>query len=288
MPGEFPDQIGAGAPNQSYHGGLGAVHPLVRRMAGPIRIFSLVCASLFVLGQNGPGHPLVPEEKAAKPESDAKSPVIVVGFVGGFVRHDNMVHSGVQLAAHLREAYPSGVHVEVFENRRREKAHREILSFLDTDHDGTLSAEEKQKARIIIYGISWGGSETVELAKELEKENIPVLLTIQVDSIAKTRENDEVIPANVGEAANFYQPNGLFHGQPKIRAADAKRTRILGNFRFDYKSKSIRCDKYPWYDRIFFKYHTEIECDPAVWNQVEFLIRSKLLHAAVEDLAADN
>lgn len=251
-------------------------------MGKSIPIFLVVCASLFVLGQDGPAGGVAPQE------SDAKPPVIVVGFVGGFVRHDNMVHSGVQVAAHLREAYPSGVHVEVFENRRREKAHREILSFLDTDHDGTLSAEEKQKARIIIYGISWGASETVELARELEKDGIPVLLTVQVDSIAKVRENDEVIPANVREAVNFYQPNGLFHGQPQIRAADGTRTRILGNFRSSYKSKSIRCDKYPWYDRIFFKYHTEIECDPAVWNKVEFLIRSKLLHAAVEDLAVDD
>jgi hypothetical protein len=97
-----------------------------------------------------------------------------------------------------------------------------------------------------------------------------------VDSIAKIGENDELIPANVSEAANFYQPNGVLHGQPKIRAADEARTRILGNFRFDYKLKSIRCDKYPWYDRVFAKSHTEIECDPAVWNQVETLIRSKL------------
>ncbi len=199
-----------------------------------------------------------------------------------------MVHSGVQLAAHLREAYPSGVYVEVFENRRREIAHRKILSILGADHDGKLSDEEKENARIIIYGMSWGGSETVTLARELEKENIPVLLTVQVDSVAKVRQNDGIIPANVREAVNFYQPNGFLHGRPEIRAADGTRTRILGHFRFDYKSKSIRCDKYPWYDRFFAKYHTEIECDPAVWNQVESLIRSKLLHAAVEDLALDN
>jgi len=99
---------------------------------------------------------------------------------------------------------------------------------------------------------------------------------VQVDSVAKIRENDEVIPANVGEAVNFYQTDGLLHGQSRIRAADEKRTRILGNFRFEYKSKDIRCEKYPWYDKVFAKYHTEIECDPAVWSQVESLIRSKL------------
>src|SRR5215813_9804933 len=80
------------------------------------------------------------------------SPVIVIGFVGGFVRHDDLVHSPVQLAARLREDYPTGVYVEVFENRRREDARQKILWLLDANQDGTLAAEEKQHARIIIYG----------------------------------------------------------------------------------------------------------------------------------------
>src|SRR5215472_17333271 len=50
-------------------------------------------------------------------------PAAVIGFVGGFVKHDNAVHSEVQLAARLRQDYLSGVQVEVFENHRREKAH---------------------------------------------------------------------------------------------------------------------------------------------------------------------
>jgi len=206
----------------------------------------------------------------------AKPPVIVVGFVGGFVAHDYMVHSVVQLGAHLRETHPSGVFVKVFLFFYWYGAHREILKILDTDHDGTLSDEEKKKAQIIIYGMSWGGSEAVSLAKELDGDHIPVLLTIQVDSVAKIRQNDQIIPANVGEAVNFYQSDGLLRGQPKIRAADEKRTRIIGNFRFDYKSKNIKCDKYPWFLRLFAKYHTRIECDAAVWSQVESLISAKL------------
>jgi hypothetical protein len=253
-----------------------------------IQTLVIACSALIVMGQNVPT-PVSTENGATAPStrkddaklspenSGTKPPVIVIGFVGGFISHDNMVHSEVQVAARLRGAYSAGgVHVEVFENHRREFAHRQILSILDADHDGTLSAEEKQKARIVIYGMSWGASETVTLAKELEKDGIPVLLTIQVDSVAKRRQNDAVIPTNVGEAINFYQPNGLLHGQSKIRAADDKRTHILGNFRFDYKRKPISCDEYPWYLRFFAKNHTEIECDPAVWNQVESLIRSKL------------
>jgi hypothetical protein len=204
------------------------------------------------------------------------SPVIVIGFVGGFVKHDNAAHSEVQLATRIRQDYPSGVQVEVFENHRREKAHEEILRLLDIHNNGSLSGEEKQQARVIIYGHSWGASETVALARELEEDGIPVQLTIQVDSISKADQNDTLIPANVRQAANFYQTNGLLHGQPEIRAADAAHTQIIGNFRFDYKAHPVSCPGYPWFGRLFMKSHIEIECDPTVWSQVESLIRSQL------------
>ncbi len=204
------------------------------------------------------------------------SPAIVIGFVGGFVRSDAMAHSEVQVAAHLRRDYPSGVYAEVFENHHREMARAEIVRLVDANHDGTLSGEEKRRARIFLYGHSWGASELVVLARELESAGLPVLLTIQVDSIAKPGENDRVIPANVSEAANFYQADGLVRGQRQIRAADPARTRILGNFLSDYKTNPIDCKEYPWYDRFFMRSHIEIECDPKVWNQVESLIRVRL------------
>jgi hypothetical protein len=204
------------------------------------------------------------------------SPFIVMGFVGGFVKHDAMVHSAVQLASHLRRDYPSGVYTEAFENHHGGKAYLQIVRLLDTDRDGRLSAEEKRNARIILYGHSWGASEVVTLARELGREGIPVLLTIQVDSVAKPGENDRIIPANVAEAANFYQLNGFLHGQTRIRAADPARTRIIGNFLLDYKASPIHCKEYPWYDRLFMKAHIQIECDPRVWAQVESLIDSRL------------
>jgi hypothetical protein len=247
-----------------------------------ILIFLLLCAWTGVTrAQNATVTSLSLNEPGGKAGS-AKAPVIVVGFVGGFVRHDNAAHSPVQLASRIRDGYPSGVQVEVFENRRREQAYQEILKLLDADHDGRLSEEEKRGAQIIIYGMSWGGSETVALARELGQQKIPVRLTIQVDSVAKVGQNDSVIPANVAEAANFYQAEGLLHGQAEIRAEDGKSTRILGNYRFAYGDKTLKCESYPWYDRAFMKYHTEIECDPAVWKQVEALIRSKLPPTATQ------
>ena len=212
-------------------------------------------------------------------EVSAAPPVIVVGFLGGFIKHDNLVHSEVQLAARLRKEYPAGVDVETFESYRGEKARQKILELLDTDHDGTLTAEEKQDAQIILYGHSWGASESITLARQLKKDGIPVLLTIQVDSVSKIGQNDGVIPTNVAQAANFYQPSGIVHGKREIRPADPAHTRIIGNFRFDYHASPYSCNAYPWFDRLLAKRHTQIECDPKVWDQVESLIRSNIVLA---------
>ena len=209
--------------------------------------------------------------------ASAPSPtVIVIGFVGGFVHHNDKVHQEVQLANHLSKDYPSRMEVRIFENHSGRQAYQEVLRLLDGDHDGNLSAEEKSKARIILYGHSWGASEAVTLARTLQKDSVDVLLTIQVDSVSKPGADDKFIPANVAQAINFYQLDGLLHGQRQIVAVDPLRTRILGNIQLDYKTNPIKCDGYPWYARMFMKPHIEIESDPKVWNQVEHLIRSKL------------
>ena len=239
-------------------------------MLPSIVVFVFFSAAVRTPGQRISAHP-VPATK-----SSTKPPAIVIGFVGGFVAHDNPVHSEVQLAARLRKEYPAGVDVETFESYRGEKAQKEIQKLLDTNHDGTLTVEERQNARIVIYGHSWGGSQAVYLARALEKEGIPVLLTLQVDSVSRPGADDTTIPANVAQAANFYQSHGLIRGHHDIRAANPARTRIVGNFQFDYESSPLKCSEYPWYDRIFVKAHTQIECDPMIWNQVESLIRSNL------------
>jgi hypothetical protein len=204
------------------------------------------------------------------------SAVIVIGFVGGFVKQTNSVHSEVQLAMRLRSDYPSGVQVRMFENRQGRQAQQEVLRLLDSNHDGVLSAQEKLDAHISIYGHSWGASETVTLARALGAQGIPVSLVVLVDSVRKPGEHNETIPANVAEAVNFYQTSGLLHGLAEIRAADASRTEILGNFKVDYTANKVDCEGYRWYARMFMKPHIEIESDPGVWRRVESLIRSKL------------
>ena len=163
------------------------------------------------------------------------TPYILVGFAGGFVRHDDLHHGPVQLAERIRQGLPKNASIQVFENRHRKAAYKSIIELLDTNHDGILSDAEKAQAHIILFGHSWGASAVVMLARELDRAGIPVLLTVQVDSVAKPWQRDKVIPENVAAAVNFYQPHGLIHGRSQIVAADDSKTQILGNYRFDYQ-----------------------------------------------------
>ena len=211
---------------------------------------------------------------ATQPSS--KISYILVGFAGGFVRHDNPHHGPVQLAQRLRQEAPSGTYVGVFENRHRRRAYGTILRLLDRDHNGALSDQEKSEARVILFGHSWGASAVVLLARELDRLGIPVLLTVQVDSVAKLWQHDGVIPDNVSAAVNFYQPHGLVHGRAQIKAKDESKTQILGNYRFDYRQTPVQCEGTSWFDRTFTPSHMQSQCDPQIWNRVENLVRERM------------
>jgi pimeloyl-ACP methyl ester carboxylesterase len=201
---------------------------------------------------------------------------IVVGFAGGFVRHDNPHHGPVKLAQRIRQDLPKGDSIQVFENRHRKTAYKTILRLLDINHDGVLSNQEKSQARIILFGHSWGASAVVMLSRELDRAGIPVLLTVQIDSVAKPWQSDGIIPENVAAAVNFYQPHGLVHGRAQITAADNSKTQILGNYRFDYQKAPVQCTGASWFQRVFTPSHMQSECDPRLWSQVEGLVRQRM------------
>ena len=201
---------------------------------------------------------------------------IVIGFLGGFANRGDINHPEVWFAKYLRERYSSAVYAEVFSNHQAEAALHDVFSLLDTDCDGTLTESEKQNARIILYGHSWGASETVAFARQLGKRDVPVLLTVQIDIIAKPGQKPIEIPSNVKQAVNFYQSAGLLHGHARIVATDPVRTKIIGNFRMTYRNHSVDCGNFPWFARTFNKPHHEIENDSRVWEQVNSLIDTDL------------
>jgi pimeloyl-ACP methyl ester carboxylesterase len=208
--------------------------------------------------------------------SAAERPLIVIGFMGGNVRASNLIHREATVAEELQQRYPERLHAAVFANHDWQKALRTVLQLLDATGHGEPSAAEKNAARIVIYGHSWGASETVTLARRLNQLRIPVLLTIQVDSVEKSNEDDRSIPPNVRQAVNFYQTEGLLHGRSLIAAMDPTQTTILGNYQSSYRDHPVACPDFPWFARTFMKPHIEIENDPTVWSKVETLIRTQM------------
>jgi pimeloyl-ACP methyl ester carboxylesterase len=219
-------------------------------------------------------------------DTTAAPSTIVIGFVGGFVRHDNPHHGPVQLAQQIQRTVPKETFVRVFENRRRKRAYDTVVRLLDTNHDGVLSSEEKARARIILFGHSWGAAAAVLLARDLRRQGVPVLLTVQVDSVAKLWQDDSVIPDNVAEAVNFYQPHGIVHGRAQITAADPAKTAILGNYRIDYKKTPVECPEASWLEHVLTSGHMQSECDPHVWSQIETMVRQRLVSPGVSPSAA--
>jgi hypothetical protein len=213
---------------------------------------------------------------AAVISGSAAPQTIVVGFMGGKASHDDGIRNELIISNRLRASYPKDVHFAIFENRRLEEAYQSVLQMLNNAPGHPMSDQQKSRARIILYGHSWGASAAVTLADKLQKDGIPVLLTIQVDSIEKHGQDDSVIPDNVARAINFYQPDGLLHGRREIRAANPARTQILGNFRYTYKDAPAECNAYPWFERVFIKTHIASECDPVLWQRIEGLIRESL------------
>ena len=93
------------------------------------------------------------------------------------------------------------------------------------------------------------------------------MLTVQIDSVGV---RDDIVPANVESAANFYQHDPLtIQGRKKIRAADPTRTRILENLEKSYFFQPMNDTKGEWARWTFGGSHAKMEHDPAVWRQVE-------------------
>jgi hypothetical protein len=97
--------------------------------------------------------------------------------------------------------------------------------------------------------------------------DVPVLLTLQVDSVGR---GDKLIPSNVARAANLFQRDDVFiKGEREIRPEDPSRTTIIGNFKFSYSGQKIDLSEVSWLKRLLQTAHTKMDHDPKVWAFVE-------------------
>ena len=200
--------------------------------------------------------------------------ILIIGFLGGREPWDNDKRPVRKLALKLRSLNLPEVYVETVENKKRDLALQLIENAFDRNRDGQFDEQERASARLILYGQSFGGAAVVKLAQQLKQLGIPILLTVQVDSVGR---GDQLIPANVKRAANLYQRNGLIiKGEKEIRAEAPDQTLILANTQFDYHNKNIDISEVSWTKKIFRVAHTKMEYDPEVWTKVEELILNEI------------
>ncbi len=143
---------------------------------------------------------------------------LILGFIGGREDWNNEREGVRRLALKLESLNLPHCYVETVENKRRSLALHLIQEAFDRNGNKVLDSGETQSVRLIVYGQSFGGAAVVKFARELQKWNVPLLLTVQIDSVGR---NDAAIPSNVKYAANLFQRNGTFiQGEPKIYAED--------------------------------------------------------------------
>jgi hypothetical protein len=196
---------------------------------------------------------------------------LVLGFVGGRARWDAENRWVRKVALALRN---DGYRVETAENSKKGLALRLIVEAFDRDGDGAVDLAEANHTRLFIFGHSFGGAATLELARRLDGLHLPVQLTIQIDSVGS---NDGLVPPNVRQAANLYQRGGWFiRGEAPIRAADPARTEILGDWRYDYSDSDIDLSGLAWFKRLFQTAHLRMGNDPAMWAVVRQLLSVQL------------
>ena len=196
--------------------------------------------------------------------------ILIIGIMGGREPWNNDARNVRKLALKLRSMNDPEICVETVENKKRSLAVELINNAFDRNRDGKLDERERASIRLILYGQSFGGAAVVKLARQLKKIDVPVALTLQVDSIGR---DDRVIPSNVARAVNLFQRNGWFiRGEPEIHAEDPARTTIIGNFKYDYSHKQVDVSRVPFMKKAFRVAHTRMEYDPDVWTKVEELI----------------
>lgn len=199
---------------------------------------------------------------------------LVIGFMGGREAWNNDRRGVRKLALTLRAMNLPGVHVETIENTKREIALDLVRRAFDRNGDGRLDDRERAGSKVIVYGQSFGGAAVVKFARQLQALDVPIALTVQVDSVGW---GDAIIPANVARALNLYQRDGFtVRGEPEIRAEDPSRTMILGNLRYTYADKEVDLSDVTWLKRTLQRAHTKMDHDPEVWAEVESAVMRTL------------
>jgi hypothetical protein len=174
---------------------------------------------------------LAATERANSSDSNAaphpNCSMVYAGFVGA-LETSNHKHSGVvQIRDILQSPEYSDVCAASFIPISWTSGRDWILTHFPSQ-PGPLTAQEAASCpRVILVGHSTGGWAMLSVARALRAKNIPVELTIQIDSVGVT---DYTIPRNVKYSAIFHAWDALvFMTTKSIKLEDPTHTTIVAN-----------------------------------------------------------
>jgi pimeloyl-ACP methyl ester carboxylesterase len=132
--------------------------------------------------------------------NDVNCRIIYLGFVGALEPANNKNSGVVQIRETLQgKEYPD-VCARSYSPYVWANGRDWLLSHFPS-HTGVLTPfEQSNSPKVILIGHSMGGWAMVSVARELRTRNIPVELTIQIDSVGLA---DATLPRNVKTAAIF-------------------------------------------------------------------------------------
>jgi hypothetical protein len=151
--------------------------------------------------------------------------ILYLGFVGALEPAGNKNSGVVQIRKTLQGKDYSDVCANSFSPYTWTDGRDWLLKHFPA-HAGPLSpAELEQSPKVILVGHSMGGWAMLSVARELRSRDIPVELTIQMDSVGIT---DYTIPRNVKCAAIFHANDVLMFMTTKhVRLEDPQHTKML-------------------------------------------------------------
>lgn len=180
--------------------------------------------SLLLSAPEGAAHPL---EASSVEERSRSCKIVYAGFVGAMEPAGHKNSGVVQIRDTLRGPGYSDVCAESFIPLAWNSGLNWILKHFPS-HSGPLTPEELAAApSVILVGHSTGGWAMLAVARDLRDKNIPVELTIQIDSVGFT---DYTVPRNVKFGAIFYAWDALMLMTTKsLRTEDPAHTKIVAN-----------------------------------------------------------
>jgi hypothetical protein len=187
-----------------------------------------LCGAVAANGQNM--LPLAGAASSIAPEISAVSPsckIIYLGFVGALEPPDNKYSGVVQIRDVLRGSGFGDVCASSYSPYVWTMGRDWLLKHFPA-HEGALTpAELLLCPKVILVGHSMGGWAMMSVARELRSRNIPVELTIQVDSVGIT---DQTVPRNVKNGALFHAHDVLmFMTTRHLKMEDPRMTKLVAN-----------------------------------------------------------